>query len=437
MRAVATSTGEHTDRRRPMLRAVAGAPARTVDVLVLDAAQRQGLVAIRALGQSGLRVGALEVRRRTPAFHSRWCTSSELVPDVARNADAYVDAVLEHVSHVRARAVICASDGSLEALRARRGDVEQLARLPLPSERALQFAVEKERCLSLASSLGIRIPKSVHVTDVRDVNGAVAELGLPLVVKPNSSWAHDGSHGTRLGPRAVLTKAEAAVAVREVCEAGGTALLQELLPGRREAVSLFRADGRIWARFAQVAYRMLPALGGSSILRESVPLPPDAAEASDALASACDLDGYSEIEFRRDAAGRAVLMEINPRLSASVEIAVRAGVNFPLLLYRWAVGEPLEPVAGYRSGLRVRWLGGDIKWLIETFKSQGRPDVLPTGHAVRTFLGDFLRPASYDYVMARDLGPAVLATASFTKWLTESTSRRLTRSFARQRSATT
>jgi predicted ATP-grasp superfamily ATP-dependent carboligase len=434
MRAVATTAPQRA-HRRPSPHLVEASNTRTVDVLVLDAAQRQGLVAVRALGESGLRVGALEVRRRTPAFHSRWCARTGLIPDVARGADAYVDALLEHVSQTGARAVICASDGSLEALRARRADVEQHALLPLPSERALKVAVEKERCLSLASTLGIRIPKSFHVADVRDVDAAVAELGLPLVVKPNASWAQAGSHGARLGPKAVLTKAEAAAAVRDVCDAGGTVLLQELLPGRREAVSLFRAERRIWARFAQVAYRMLPPLGGSSILRESIPMPADAAEAAEALASACDLDGYSEIEFRRDAAGHAVLMEINPRLSASVEIAVRAGVNFPLFLYRWAVGESLQPAVGYRVGLRMRWLGGDVKWLIETFKNQGRPDVLPRSRAVRRFVTDSFRPASYDYVVAGDLGPAALASASFMKWLAGSTSRRITRPLARQRSA--
>ena len=61
-------------------------------------------------------------------------------------------------------------------------------------------------------------------------------------------------------------------------------------------------------------------------------------DAAERLIEACDLDGYSEIEFRRDAQGRPRLMEINPRLSASVEIAVRARVDFPMLLYGWAVG---------------------------------------------------------------------------------------------------
>src|SRR5207248_3934778 len=131
---------------------------------------------------------------------------------------------------------------------------------------------------------------------------------------------------------------------------------QEWVPGRREAVSLLYAEDRVWARFAQVAHRTLPALGGVSVARESIPLPPDSGEGAERLVRAMGLEGYSEVEFRRDAAGRPRLMEVNARLSASVEIAVRAGVDFPLLLHRWAAGERLDPVPGYRVGLRMRWL---------------------------------------------------------------------------------
>jgi hypothetical protein len=46
-------------------------------------------------------------------------------------------------------------------------------------------------------------------------------------------------------------------------------------------------------------------------------------------------------------------MEINPRLSASVEVAVRAGVDFPYLLYQWANGDPIDHVEYYRVG---RWM---------------------------------------------------------------------------------
>ena len=186
-------------------------------------------------------------------------------------------------------------------------------------------------------------------------------------------------------------------------------IVQEWLPGAREAVSLFRAHGRVWARFAQVARRTTPPLGGNSVVRESIPLPADIAGNAERLVDRLDLDGYAEVEFRRGADGRAALMEINPRLSASVEVAVQSGVSFPRLLYRWAAGEELEPVDDYRVGVRARWLGGDLSWLKHCLAWPDDPDAPSRPKAIAQFAAEFLRPATYDYVTGGDLRPAAVA----------------------------
>jgi hypothetical protein len=111
-------------------------------------------------------------------------------------------------------------------------------------------------------------------------------------------------------------------------------------------------------------------------------------------------------------------MEINPRLSASVEVAVRAGVDFPLLLYQWASGEAITEVAGYRSGLWMRYLKGDIMTTIAALQQRGRPGVTPPAQAILEFCLSFLQPTGYDYVDWEDLKPAMRATVDFSRsWL--------------------
>lgn len=146
-------------------------------------------------------------------------------------------------------------------------------------------------------------------------------------------------------------------------------------------------------------------------MRESIPLPGDIAPAAERLIAELGLDGYSEVEFRRDAQGRAALMEINPRLSASLEIAVRAGIPFPRLLHDWASSEPLQAVSGYRAGLRMRWLGGDLSWLRSVLGQQPGPDVPSRGRALRMLMTDFTRPTGYDYLDLRDPRPAFVAAS--------------------------
>ena len=128
----------------------------------------------------------------------------------------------------------------------------------------------------------------------------------------------------------MLDVSEALAFVQQLNEVGSSAaVVQQLASGSREAVSVFYAHGKVWAKFAQVAHRTTPALGGVSVVRESIPMPAELESAALALVRALDLEGYCEVEFRRDASGRPLLMEINARLSGSLEVAVRSGVPFP------------------------------------------------------------------------------------------------------------
>ena len=119
---------------------------------------------------------------------------------------------------------------------------------------------------------------------------------------------------------------------------GAGVLVQEVVGGTRETIKLFRNAGRTLVRLAMTIDRTWPPLGGSSVMRRSISPPEDALRAAERLVAEIGLDGYSEVEFRRSPEGAPVLMEVNPRLSQSVELAIRAGVDFPRMQLEWARG---------------------------------------------------------------------------------------------------
>lgn len=398
-------------RPRPGLRA----PERT-DALLLDASTRQALVATRALGQAGLRVAAAEspdvcdARFRVPTFASRWLAWDRSLPSYHGAPDFYARALLNLVLERPTRVVIPSMDGSIAALRRWRSHFERRdVALALASDSALDTANDKQRTLAVAAGLGIPCPRTAPIAHPDEARAALAEVGYPAVIKPTRSWVSHGDTGNRMVSKEVLDEREALAYVGELSDAGSPAIAQEWVGGSREAVSLFYAHGRVWAEFAQVAHRMTPVLGGVSVMRESIPMPAELRSAAVELVQALGLEGYSEIEFRRDAAGRPMLMEVNARLSGSLEVAVRSGVDFPTLLWRWAAGEPLTPVAGYRNGVRMRHLNGDLEWLWENLKTRGRPDSVPPIRAMAMFASEFLRPQAYDYLDRSDLRPAGVA----------------------------
>jgi len=389
------------------------------DALVLDAKLRQSLVTMRSLGSRGLTIAALEVAdvlqqsKHVPAFVSRWCRRAYVAPSYLQQTDAFLDYLLHILDHTGAQVVIPSADGTLEVLRAHRETVARRAQLALAKEEALAVATDKEKTLDIASRLGIGIPRGVSVQHVDEVPEAVRTVGLPAVVKPVESWLWGKGRGVRVISQLVTTHDEAREAVEELTQHGGSTLFQQFLDGRREAISLFYADGTMYARFAQWAKRTQPPLGGTSVYRQSIALPEDITGQAERLVRAIELEGYSEVEFRRDSAGRPYLMEINPRLSASIEVAVRAGVDFPYLLYQWARGEKLERVTSYQTGGWMRFLEGDILTTAQALAQRGRPGVAPPAQSLLDFIAAFFTPAAYDYLDKDDIRPLWTATRDF------------------------
>jgi predicted ATP-grasp superfamily ATP-dependent carboligase len=92
-------------------------------------------------------------------------------------------------------------------------------------------------------------------------------------------------------------------------------------------------------------------------------------------------DGPAMVEYKRDRrSGRAVLMEVNGRLWGSLQLAVDAGVDFPVLMVRAALGEPLPGAPpAYTVGVRLRSVWGDVDHLLTRLLRGGSRLRLPPG----------------------------------------------------------
>jgi predicted ATP-grasp superfamily ATP-dependent carboligase len=386
------------------------------DALVLDAGLRQALVTLRSLGRRGLAVAAMGTYPNAPAFASRWCRQRFVCP-AAEGTDAYLAYLEEVLERTGARVLIPSADGTIAMLRHHRARVEQRVRIAMAAEPAMSIAVNKERTLAVAQRLGLGIPRGLLVSTVGEVPAALQEIGLPAVVKPNESWLGGIGRGVRVSGKLVTTPEEARHAVIELTRLGGVTLFQQLLSGRREAVMLMYANGIVHARFAQWAKRTMPPLGGDSVLRQSIAIPPDIGDQAERLVRELNLEGCSDVEFRRDGTGVPYLMEVNPRLSASVELAVRSGVDFPFLLYQWASGRSIDTLDGYRTGGWMRYLQGDIRTTLSTLRQRGKPGIPSAARSLLDFGLSFFMRTGYDYADWRDPLPAVKAMADLTRSL--------------------
>jgi predicted ATP-grasp superfamily ATP-dependent carboligase len=168
----------------------------------------------------------------------------------------------------------------------------------------------------------------------------------------------------------------------------GDLLLQEFVPGKGEAVFFLASKGRALVHFAHRRLREKPPTGGMSVLRESIRPDPELLAKGERLIADLDWTGVAMVEFRRTPDGRAVLMEINPRLWGSLQLAIDAGVDFPSLLVALHRGESIPQIEP-RIGVRTRWLLGDLDHLLISLRRRQVREL--TGKRVPGLLADFLR----------------------------------------------
>ena len=396
------------------------------DILILDATNKQSLAIARRLGRTGLRValgesaGQYRPGSPPPSFASRYCARTATLPDYITDPASYVAGVVSFARDRHVKVVLPTGDESIAALAPHREKfAEHGCVLAVASDAALEIATDKSRTLEVAAKLGIDYPRSVEVAGVAELRRAEAEFGYPFVVKPTVSWT--GKTGVRVAPVEVIDEAEALDATTRFLATGAGVLAQQLASGRREGVSLFISDGEVLAHCGHVAHRTSPPLGGASVMRESIAAPAELLDAAVRLATAIGVEGPCEVEFRRDASGHPLLMEINPRLAGTLENAIRSGVDFPLMIWQWATGQPVQPVRTHRTGVRTRWLSGDLRWLVENQQRPGRPDSVPPAHAVWTFMSEFARTRYYDYFDRDDMRPGLAEMRSMAAAIRRST----------------
>lgn len=386
--------------------------ADTYDILLLDGAFRQSLTCARRLGRAGLRVAIGESASQfrfgqdPPPFRSRYCARAFVLPDYAGDPKPYVEAVLAIVRDHQVRVVLPSGDANIVELAPYRDRFSDLGcTLAVAPDAALEIANDKNRTLEVAAKLGIAAPQSVDVAGVEDLRTAEARFGYPFVLKPTMSWSGEGAE--RVFPIEVVSEPEAVETMERFLATGCAVLAQQLATGRREAITVLVANGDVVVACAAACLRTTPPLGGVTVMRESIAVPEDILDASISLVTAVGMEGPCEVEWRRDAQGNPLLMEINPRLPATMENAVWSGIDLPVLIWRWATGQPVQPARSYRTGVRTRWLGGDMRWLWENHQFAGRPNTTSLPRAAWTFAREFARTRHYDYVDLGDMRPAL------------------------------
>lgn len=382
-------------------------------VLITDGNERAALAVTRALGREKVEVIVGAESQRSLAGSSRYCRQTIIYPSPYQEPERFIATLMEAVRNHRVDALIPLSDIAMHVLGPEQDQFERYTHFPAPSALAFQEISDKYRLMQQAVAQGVAIPETIFVPDGR-VEGIVQRIvDFPVVVKPGCSLVKDDNCWTKTIVCYAESPEELLRLYRDKSYLRQPSLIQRRVIGEGQGLFVLMQEGTPLGMFAHRRVRERPPSGGVSVLRESIALPKSMVEATLKLLQPVKWHGVAMVEFKVDAATqRPLLMEINGRFWGSLQLAIDAGVNFPLHLLNMSMGGCATiPENAYRVGVKSRWLLGDLDQLLMRMRKSDRalnlpPDAPSRFETLMSFCRFFERNTFYEVERIDDLGPS-------------------------------
>ncbi len=400
-----------------------------MDVFVTDGNQRSTLAVVRALGRAGIGVTVGEADVPSLAGSSRYCAREVRCPSPSTDGERFLAALAAELSGRRYRLMLPMTDVTTRLV-ARRPELTAFAKVPFPGEEGIELAQDKRQVLLLARRLGIHFPETWMLDEEDMIEDVSRQVRYPAVIKPRFSQYERNGRWLAGEVQFARDAEDLRQRYRASHERLPFPLVQERIVGEGLGVFLLVWNGELKAAFCHRRLREKPPWGGPSVNRESIAFDKELVARSMCLLQAVGWQGPAMVEFKVDQRdGQPKLMEINGRFWGSLQLAIDAGMNFPLLLFRLATGEDVPAQFDYKVGIRSRWLLGDLDHLlIRLTHRSGKNGLEKNGvsrlRACREFL-KFHEPNARNEVFRwNDRGPGWQECKSYIRELRRSMPRR-------------
>ena len=334
---------------------------KNLDCLVLDAEMQCSLPVMKSLRKQGFRVTAGSYKKINMGFWSRFPNRRIIYPSPEFFPDEYLERILALTKEHRYAFILPLDDFSCGILAEHKTAFEPYTRIPIVPYEIFMKGRDKAETMKMAREHNIPCPIT-HFPDEEKIEDIAKEVTYPVLVKPNIGT---GARGISL----VQKKEELESTYLKVKAVYGECHIQEHIPhgGLQYKADFFLDDKQdLKAGIVYSKLRYFPIHGGSSVMNRTV-WKPDIMENAVKLLKAMKWYGFADFDFITDPRdGISKIMEINPRLPNTFRIGLDAGIDFPTMIVKLAMGEKIPEFRDYQLDVYLRYLALDVLWFLKS-----------------------------------------------------------------------
>jgi predicted ATP-grasp superfamily ATP-dependent carboligase len=344
-------------------------------VLITDGEARAALAACRALRSAGYEVDAVASDGPALVHWSRYCSGRLWAPDPRVDRGAFADSLSELLVRGRYDLLLPGSDAALLAISEDRDRLSQLTTIGLPEQEAVLRCLSKIATFECSEATELAAPPTNVCRTADEVRDAATEIGFPLLVKPRMSARPRGIGLRQRSSRRVSSESELAATIEDF---GMPILVQRCLRGPVHSLGGVITDQGLVAGAHSRYVRTWPPDAGNVSCSVSLPLPAQLREAAATLLDRLGWRGIFELELMEKPDGNLGVIDLNPRVYGSLELAVHAGASLPVIWCDSLFDDALvSEIRDARAGVWYRWEDADVRYAWRRLRSGTMRDVAP------------------------------------------------------------
>ena len=210
---------------------------------------------------------------------------------------------------------------------------------------------------------GMYVPRFCRIQKADELEAAFSYIGYPETPVCVKATELSGSRGVRIvdpsksrfdilfgeKPNSFYITYDELDAILHEKDSMPELLVMEALTGEEFSIDLVADNGKI----LYMAARKSDSITASIPMEATLFHDEEAYQIARTIIEKLQLDGNADLDFRYDKAGRPVLMEINPRLAATMRLFKEGGMNLPYLRVKQLLGETL-PACTIKTGIKMK-----------------------------------------------------------------------------------